>query len=211
MLSTLLLTLVSTVLGAVLTAPGASARTTSDKGTRSLATVLAADGHRFDHRWNDFDILDASVGAVLAAKPHSAVAVLADGSTPLTAFLPTDYAFRRLAHDLTGRWYLSEARVFHTLAGALDVDTIESVLLYHVVPGSTITYRAAQHSNGAALTTALEGAKVTVRVHRGPARRVALLDLDPNAPNAVVVSRNINRGNLQIAHAVSRVLRPVDL
>jgi hypothetical protein len=44
--------------------------------------------------------LDNAVGAVLAAKPNSPVAVLADGNVPLTAFLPTDGAFRRLAHSL---------------------------------------------------------------------------------------------------------------
>ena len=50
-------------------------------------------------------------------------------SVPLTAFLPTDRALRRLAHDLTGKSYGSEAKVFEALAGALGVDTIENVLL----------------------------------------------------------------------------------
>jgi uncharacterized surface protein with fasciclin (FAS1) repeats len=204
-------TLLLTLLGSVLTAPAASART-MPPGTTSLATVLAADGHRFDHRWGDFDITDAAVGAVLSAKPTSPVAVLADGTKPVTAFLPTDYAFRRLAHDLTGRWYRSEARVFNTLASTLGVDTIESVLLYHVVPGATITYHAALHSNGTALPTALAGAKVTVRVHQHQHPRViTLVDLDPDARNPLIVQPNINRGNLQIAHGISQVLRPVDL
>jgi uncharacterized surface protein with fasciclin (FAS1) repeats len=207
-LSTLLLT----VLGTVLVAPTASAQQGPTAGTRSLATVLAADGQRFDRRWGDFDIVDAAVGAVLGAKPNSAVAVLADGTTPVTAFLPTDYAFRRLAHDLTGRWYHSEAKVFSTLAGALGVGTIESVLLYHVVPGATITYRAALHSDGAALATALAGAKVTVDVEScDHPRSVSLVDLDPDDRNPVVVQRDLNRGNRQIAHGISQVLRPVDL
>jgi uncharacterized surface protein with fasciclin (FAS1) repeats len=211
-LSTTLLTLSAAVLGTVLTAPAASASTTPPTGTRSLATVLASDGQRFDQRWGDYDIVDASVGAVLAAKPDSAVAVLADGKTPLTAFLPTDYAFRRLAHDLTGRWYHSEAKVLSTLAGALGTDTIESVLLYHVVPGATVTYRAARHSDGVALTTALAGAKVTVDVERcAHPRSVSLVDLDPDARNPVIVQRDINRGNVQIAHGISQVLRPVNL
>ena len=90
--------------------------------------------------------------------------MLADGSVPLTAFLPTDRAFRRLAHDLTGKWYGSEAKVFGALAGALGVDTIENVLLYHVVPGATISYRQALRSNGAVLNTALSGTTVTVKV-----------------------------------------------
>jgi len=126
------------------TALPASAHTgTPPTGTRSLAALLAKDGSGFDKNWSDYDILDNAVGAVLAAKPNSPVAVLADGNVPLTAFLPTDRGFRRLAHSLTGKWYHSEKKVFTKLAGTLGVDTIESVLLYHVVPGATMTYRQA--------------------------------------------------------------------
>jgi len=137
------------------------------------------------------------------------VAVLADGSVPLTAFLPTDRAFRRLAHDLTGKSYGSEAKVFGALAGALDVGTIENVLLYHVVPGATISYRQALRSNGATLNTALSGATVTVKV--SCRFIVSLRDNDRNDRNPVVVAPNLNRGNVQIAHGINRVLRPVDL
>ena len=66
--------------------------------------------------------------------PNSPVAVLADGNVPLAAFLPSDRAFRRLAHSLTGKWYHSEKKVFIKLAGTRGVDPIESVMLYHVVP-----------------------------------------------------------------------------
>jgi uncharacterized surface protein with fasciclin (FAS1) repeats len=179
------------------------------KGTSSLAALLANDGSGFDRNWNDYDIVDNAVSAVLAAKPTSPVAVLADGSVPLTAFLPTDRAFRRLAHDLTGKWYGSEAKVFGALAGALGVDTIENVLLYHVVPGATISYRQALRSNGARLNTALSGATVTVKVSCWFI--VSLRDNDRNDRNPVVVAPNLNRGNVQIAHGINRVLRPVDL
>ena len=118
---------------------------------------LAADGSGFDRNWNDFDITDNAVSAVLAAKPDSAVAVLADGTVALTAFLPTDRAFRKLAKDLTGKTYKTEAKVFGALASTLGIDTIENVLLYHVVPGATVTYRQALKSNGAVLNTALPG------------------------------------------------------
>ena len=57
----------------VAAAPGAQAApsTTDRAGKTSLAAVLAADGHRFDKKWGDFDILDAAVIAVLKAKPKS--------------------------------------------------------------------------------------------------------------------------------------------
>ena len=127
--------------------------------------MLAKDGHHFDRNWGDFDILDKAVATVLAAKPDSPVAVLADGSSPLTAFLPTDRAFRRLVHDLTGKRPHTERGTFRRLATAVDVDTIETVLLYHVVPGATITYRQAKESDGAALKTAA-GPVVQVNVRR---------------------------------------------
>ena len=139
----------------------------------------------------------------------SPVAVLADGDTALTAFLPTDRAFRRLAHDLTGKRYRSEQAVFTDLATKLGIDTIESVLLYHVVPGATITYKQALRSNGAVLTTALAGSTVRVKVLRH--HRIALVDADTNDANPVIVRADLNEGNLQIAHGINRVLRPVDL
>ncbi|HEU4512832.1 MAG TPA: fasciclin domain-containing protein [Nocardioidaceae bacterium] len=180
-------------------------------GTRSLAKVLAADGSGFDKTAGDFDILDNAVSAVLAAKPKSAVAVLADGKTALTAFAPTDGAFRRLVEDLTGSRYHRERKIFNTLADTAGIDTIESVLLYHVVPGATVTYRQAKASGGAKLDTALEGATLRVRVRDG--KRVFLADADKNDPNARVLPRlkNINHGNRQIAHGISWVLRPADL
>lgn len=178
-------------------------------GTRSLATVLAKDGAGFDRNPNDFDIADNAVAAVLEAKPGSPVAVLADGKTPLTAFLPTDRAFRRLASELTGKRYGSEKAVFTDLATTLGVDTIESVLLYHVVPGTTITYKQARRADGVVLTTALPDSTIRVKVTRH--HRVYLVDADTNDRNPRIVRPNINKGNVQIAHGIDRVLRPVDL
>lgn len=207
-LSAVVLLAAALAVGLVLPA-GAHTTTTSPKGTASLAALLAQDGSGFDRNWNDYDITDNAVTAVLKAKPDSAVAVLADGTTPLTAFLPTDRAFRTLAEDLTGKRYKRESAVFNDLASTLGIDTIESVLLYHVVPGATIAYQQARRANGASLTTALTGGTLTVRVSCH--RVVSLRDADPDAANAKVVAPNLNKGNLQIAHGISRVLRPVDL
>jgi uncharacterized surface protein with fasciclin (FAS1) repeats len=189
------------------TAPAQSAE--SKPGKQSLAKVLAADGNRFDRNAGDFDILDRAVRTVLKAKPDSAVGVLADGSVRLTAFAPTDQAFRLLVADLTGKTFHRERKVFNTLAAAAGVDTIESVLLYHVVPGATIGFRKARMSDGARLDTALEGSSVKIKVPH----RVIVSDADKNDRDARVIFklRNINKGNLQIAHGINRVLRPIDL
>ena len=80
----------------------------------------------------------ASFCGLVGAKPTSKVALLADGTVPLTAFLPNDRAFRSLVADIAGSRLSSEKAVFEAVAG-LGIDTVETVLLYHVVPGATIT------------------------------------------------------------------------
>jgi uncharacterized surface protein with fasciclin (FAS1) repeats len=204
---------------AAATAPAATAATTAAPavsashphhhhklGTRSLAAVLLADKSGFDRNGKDFDILTAAVKAVLAAKPKSSVAVLANGKVALTAFIPTDDAFRGLVQDLTGKKLKKEQDVFAAVA-SLGIPTVEKFLLYHVVPGATITAKQAAHSNNARLKTA-EGGTVKVRVVHG---RIYLQDKDPNARNPQVIVTDVNKGNRQIAHAINRVLRPVDL
>jgi uncharacterized surface protein with fasciclin (FAS1) repeats len=189
-------------------ASAAAAPAATQSGTRSLANVLTSRGYAFDHNWHDYDILTHAVLAVLAAKPNSPVKVLTDGTKPLTAFLPDDRAFRRLAQDLTGRELSSERAVFDALVKKAGVNTIESVLRYHVVPGATIDAAAARRSDDARLATALAGATVTVDVD---GRRISLVDKDPNAANPAVTVPDINKGNRQIAHGINRVLRPLDL
>jgi hypothetical protein len=93
-------------------------RTPPRTGDRSLAALLTADGNRFDRNGRDYDVVTEAVLAVLAAKPSSPVGVLADGSVPLTAFLPDDRAFRLLVKDLTGRWVVRESAVFAAVAGS---------------------------------------------------------------------------------------------
>ena len=176
-------------------------------GTTSLASVLGADGQKFDENWKDFDIVEAAVYAVAAAKPKSPVLLLADGTKRLTAFAPTDKAFRNLAKDLTGKSYASEKAVFNKLASLVDVDTLEMVLLYHVVPGATISAAKAVKADGAKLKTAA-GKTVKVKIAKG---MVTLVDKDPDNANATVVVADLNKGNRQIGHGIDVVLRPADL
>ena len=187
----------------------AAAPASAAPGQGSLATVLAADGHRFDRNWGDFDIVDKAVVTVLKAKPDSPVAVLANGKVRLTAFLPTDAAFRRLVGSLTGTRPATERATFTRIAGLVDVDTLETILLYHVVPGATITAAKASKADGAKFTTAA-GARLAVNVRRSG---IYLRDKDHDAKNAMVIPAltDLNKGNRQIAHGINRVLRPVNL
>ena len=182
-------------------------------GTRSLAAVLTANGNgQFDTKPFDFDIVTQAVLAVLAAKPSSPVGLLTKGDVALTAFLPSDFAFRDLVRQLTGRWYASEKDVFNALVAAAGVDTIEAVLLYHVVPGATITSRDAVNADGARLKTA-QGGTITVDVIAKRLGLVRLVDQDRNDADPFLnpFALNINKGNKQIAHGITAVLRPIDL
>ena len=138
------------------------------RGDDSLAGVLTSDGNKFDKNADDFDILTEAALAVIAAKPDSPVALLADGGQRLTVFAPTDQAFRQLAKDLTGKTIKSEKKIFDSLVALAGVDTIETVLLYHVVPGKTLTSKKVLKANGAKLMTAAgETVKVKVRTKGG--------------------------------------------
>jgi uncharacterized surface protein with fasciclin (FAS1) repeats len=190
-------------------APAANAQVA---GEDSLAALLTSDGNQFDKNKFDFDIVTEAALAVIAAKPDSPVGLLADGSTRLTVFAPTDEAFRLLAKDLTGQTIKSEKKIFEALVDLAGVDTIETVLLYHVVPGKTLTSNKVLKANGAKLTTAA-GETIKVKVRTKPSVSVTLKDKDTNAqdPKAVLKALDLNKGNKQVAHGIDRVLRPIDL
>lgn len=208
--STALATAVTVPVAASASAQPADAPATPS-GTRSLAAVLTSDGNQFDDNWRDYDIVTEAVLAVLAAKPNSPVGVLADGSRALTAFVPDDRAFQALLHDLAGRRVDSEREVFDALASSVGVDTLEKVLLYHVVPGATIDSGTALKSDGARLATALTGAGVVVHVVDDDEKVIRLRDNDPDDRNARITAFDLNKGNRQIAHGITQVLRPADL
>ena len=181
---------------------------------QSLAEVLTADGNgTFDNNWYDYDIVTQAVLGVLAAKPDSNVKLLTDGSVALTAFIPNDRAFRLLAHDVTHKWYSTKKGVFDKLVKKLGIDAIESVLLYHVVPGAPVLAKDALEADGAKLATGLPGASIKVDVKGKNVPTIVLIDRDRNDANPRVNpwQTDINQGNKQVAHGITRVLRPLNL
>ena len=192
------------VLGA--TALAAAPAANAADGETSIASVLKVGQAKFDRDFTDFDIVTKAAEAVLAAKPDSAVKVLADGSVALTVFAPTDQAFINLASALSGTKVKTEAGAFKAVAG-LGIDTVEQVLLYHVVPGATILSQDALKANGAKLKTA-EGKNLGVRVTSAPA--IILIDRAPKLANPRVIldKVDINKGNKQVAHGINGVLLP---
>jgi uncharacterized surface protein with fasciclin (FAS1) repeats len=177
----------------------------------TLAQILLADSSRddadgFDRNWFDYDI----VTQALLLFPDL-VAAASDPAAQLTAFLPNDRAFRRLVHDLTGTWPRTEQDTFDAVAG-LGVDTVKTVLTYHIVAGPPISYRAALQSNGAELTT-LQGATIGVQVQRFfLLHYVQLVDKDPDARDPIVIQPQVGgQASNGYAHGIDQVLRPIDL
>ncbi len=189
-----------------------AAPATAAPGETSLAEVLTSDGNRFDRNKKDFDIVTEAALAILAAKPESPVGLLADGSKRATVFAPTDQAFRLLLKDLTGDRVVKERKIFKKLVALAGVDTIETVLLYHVVPGKTLTSKKVHTADGAKLTPAA-GAKIKVDVRKKPSLRITLKDKDKDDrdPRVKLGLIDINPGNKPGAHGIDRVLRPIDL
>ena len=176
-------------------------------GTKSLASVLLKDttkagNPKFDDNGKDFDILTAAVLAVLADDPESPVSVLTDGNVTLTAFLPTDNAFKLTGNalDLSAR---NEERLAGKYVDALGVNGIEAVLLYHVVPGFKINAKAAAEADGVELETALEQS-----IEENVTRDGIFLKDMSDARDPQVIIPDINKGNKQIGHGINRVLLP---
>ena len=190
--------------GTIIATPAAKA----EDGTKSLASVLTAK-NSFDSDGTNYDIVTAAVLAVLKAKPDSPVKALTDGTVALTAFIPNDAAFEKLVTQLTGTAPASEEAAFTAVAG-LGIDTVESVLLYHVVPGTAILSGDALKANGATLNTALAGKTISVSVS---GTDITLGDYDKLAadPKVILSQVDINKGNKQVAHGIDSVLLPVQL
>lgn len=169
--------------------------------------MLKVGQSKFDKDFTDFDILTRAAETVLAAKPDSNVKLLADGSVALTVFAPTDQAFINLASTLTGKKIKTEAAAFKAVAG-LGVDTVEQVLLYHVVPGGPILSGDALKANGAKLKSADMNKTIKVKVTKKP--NIILIDKAKKIANPRVNldQVDINKGNKQVAHGINGVLLP---
>lgn len=197
----------TTALALGVATPAQAAPAERKAGDRSLAAVLAQDGTKLDKNWKDFDILEQGVLAVLEAKPKSPVKLLTQGGKRATAFLPTDAAFRALVKDLTGKAPKTEKATLKALTSVADTDTLETVLLYHVVAGKTLTSPKVVKADGMKIRTAA-GLKIGVKVQGS---KVWVTDLDKDDRDARVTKVDINKGNKQVGHAIDRVLRPIDL
>ena len=151
-----------------LTAPLAVPAEAATPPPPTLAGILRAQGSGTDRNWSDFDILAAGVEAA------GLTSALDNPGADLTVFLPNDRAFRALVADLYGWrfWFASEQTILNKLVeletGAPG--TLQTVILYHVVPGQISSRAALRVPSGTALTTLQAGRSGSIR-SGGSARR----------------------------------------
>ena len=200
-------------LGAVqATAPAASAQATPAR--TALAGLLTSDGDQFDKNKPRTSTSSPRPPSPSSARSRTRpVALVADGTQRATVFAPTDQAFRLLAKDLTGKTIKSEKKIFDALVELAGVDTIETVLLYHVIPGKTLTSGKVLKADGAKLMTAA-GKTVKVDVRMKPSLRDHAEGPGQGRPRPAApcsTALDLNKGNKQVAHGIDRVLRPINL
>lgn len=172
----------------------------------TLADILDAQGGGTDRNWYDFDVLAAGVD--LAGLSEA----LDDPSADLTVFLPNDRAFQVLVADLYGWWYLfaDEATILEKVVELENSapGTLQTVILYHVVPGEITSDVALTVPRGTGLTT-LQGGTIEVF----PLGRTAVLaDQDRNDLDPWLVRSKLDiQASNGVAHGISLVLRPTNL
>jgi uncharacterized surface protein with fasciclin (FAS1) repeats len=172
----------------------------------TLADILDAQGGSTDRNWYDYDILAAGVDAAGLS------AALDDPGADLTVFLPNDRAFQALVADLYGwrYWFADEATVLNKLV-ELETSapgTLQTVILYHAVPGQIDSQTALSVPKGTELTT-LQGGTIGVYPVWGTA---VLSDQDRTDANPWLVRSQLDiQASNGIAHGISLVLRPSNL
>jgi uncharacterized surface protein with fasciclin (FAS1) repeats len=187
--------LATAIAATVALAPSAQA----DEGM-TLAEILLSDGDQFDANQNDFDIVTEAVIATGLAG--------AAGTLELTAFLPTDKAFRILVEDLYGVSIKDEAALFGAIVAALGVDTVRNVLYYHLVGGTVLAADVVAAGDGAMVPTLLPGASLEIDF-KGKGQ-IRLIDAATSLRDPIIRATDIVASN-GVAHVIDRVLVPLPI
>jgi uncharacterized surface protein with fasciclin (FAS1) repeats len=195
------------VSASVVIAPAATAFTDSETGIgiNTVSSVLNIDEFALDSNPADFDIFTLLALDVMGKMPNTRLWKIADGYFPMTAFLPTDEAFEKLVKSLTGISYQREEEIYLAVR-SLRTETLNKILLYHLVFGDPLLAEDVIAASGTSLTTP-RGDTFGV-VYDGTS--LTLRDQDTNrADPRVILSRvNLNAGNYQVIHPIDGVLTP---
>lgn len=196
------------LLGAGLGAPRAAAEPPYDDvpGEYPLMAWLAADGRgELDRDWDDYDIVETLLIDAFAdfASP---VNFLVDPGISVTAFLPTDRAFRRFVGRLTGRWPHTEAATLRRLLRRVDRTTLDRAVLPTHLSLGTLSRRSLRTLVGASIDN-VNNEPLAIRSRR---HRLWVVDQDPSTPAAKLLfaERDLSGGNRQVGHGINQVLLP---
>lgn len=175
------------------------------KGINAISTVIGVQDFAFDSDLSNFDIFTFLTLDVLGKRPNSRLWRMADGTVPMTAFIPTDRAFKKLVKALTGVNYSSERKIYN-VARTLGTDKLNQILLYHFVFGAPLLAEDVLAANNTFLTTPR---KVTIRVvYDGTELKLRDKDRDRINPRVILSRVNLNGENNQVVHPINGVLIP---
>lgn len=175
------------------------------RGINAISTVIGVEDFAFDSDLSDFDIFTFLTLDVLGKRPNSRLWRMADGTVPMTAFVPTDRAFKKLVKALTGFSYEREREIYN-VARTLGTDKLNQILLYHFVFGAPLLAEDVLAANGTFLTTPR---KVTIRVvYDGTELKLRDKDRERINPRVILSRVNVNEGNNQVIHPINGVLIP---
>ena len=162
-----------------------------------------------------FNIIGNVVLALAESGDLTADDVAALSSAEITAFLPTDFAFRKLVAALDGKapYQVAEEDVIPFLVGALGLPTIAEVVKYHIYAGGKVDFKTARSLD----TNKRNGTEVFIEMYNGGDlgidRRWKRIQLDDageagfGTTRPFVTKRNIDAANA-LVHGINGVLLP---
>ena len=188
-------------------APTSNALTDNEtgRGINAVSTVINIEEFGLDSNLADFDIFTMLALDVMGKRPNSRIWRMADGFFPLTAFVPTDRAFKKLVKSLTGVSYDRERKIYEA-ARSLGTDKLNQIILYHFVFGDPLLAEDVLAANGNLLTTP-RGATFRV-VYDGTLLKLRDKDRNRINPRVILDRVNLNEGNNHVIHPINGVLIP---
>ncbi|MEO1139694.1 MAG: fasciclin domain-containing protein [Pseudomonadota bacterium] len=158
----------------------------------TIATIASDDPQ--------FSILLAAIGFIDAEKGTTYAATLGDDTQDLTVFAPNNAAFIQLATDTGFTGDTTDEAAVITHLTTLGPDTLETVVTYHVSPGSQL-----------AADIAASGTVATLQGESIDAGELPTLgDLEPDLIDPSLIATDIIADN-GVVHVIDRVLLPIDL
>lgn len=158
---------------------------------------IATDDPQFSILVDVLFLLDESIPG------SDLVGTLSDPSQDLTVFAPTNDAFGALAADLGFAGDVTDSAAVTTfLVENVAVETLNEIVLYHVLPESLSSGDLAADADGAVPT--LQGASI------GTGSLPTLVDGEPDLLDPSLIATDIEADN-GVVHVIDRVLLPIDL